>query len=47
MMSDTQKEQIKRFLRIYFDDLPEWKFELMVQKIEQVAGLETVCVPDE
>ena len=46
-MTDMQREQIKRFLRIYFDDLPEWKFELMVQKIEQVASLETVCVPEE
>ena len=46
-MTDDQREQIKRFLRIYFDDLPEWKYKLMVQKIEQVADMKTVCVPEE
>lgn len=46
-MTEQQREGLKRILHLYFEDLPEWKYELMVRHCEQVDALETVCVPED
>lgn len=44
-MTEQQREGLKRILHLYFDNIPEWKYELMVRHCERVAEMQTVCVP--
>ena len=47
MITAEQKKQLSDILHLFFEDLPEWKDELLVRHCEQVDALETVCVPED
>lgn len=45
-MSDEQREQLNKILRLFFENLPDWKYDLMLCKLEQIQKLETKCVAE-
>lgn len=45
-MTDEHREQLDKILRVFFEDLPEWKYDLMLCKLEQIEHLETKCVAE-
>lgn len=47
MITAEQRKQLSDILHLFFEDLPEWKYKLMVQRCEQVENMKTVCVPED